>query len=122
MPQGPTLETNELAKERNRAAADRTLLAWTINALMLMGIGFAFEAIEQALGRSAGAIAPWTGVGFMAAGLGVLALALAKHRLLIRAIAHQPDLLHPMQRLNQVTLAGVFLFSLVALAVLLLWP
>lgn len=33
--------TNELAKERNREAADRTLMAWTRTAISLIGIGFA---------------------------------------------------------------------------------
>ena len=32
--------TNELAKERNRAAAERTLMAWIRTALSLIGFGF----------------------------------------------------------------------------------
>jgi putative membrane protein len=32
----------ELAKERNRAAADRTLMAWIRTALSLIGFGFGF--------------------------------------------------------------------------------
>ena len=31
---------NELAKERNRAAAERTLMAWIRTALSLIGFGF----------------------------------------------------------------------------------
>ncbi|GAB6058481.1 YidH family protein [Desulfonatronum parangueonense] len=33
--------TNELAKERNRAAYDRTLMAWIRTAISLIGFGFA---------------------------------------------------------------------------------
>jgi putative membrane protein len=44
--------TNELARERNRAAADRTLMAWIRTALAMIGFGFGvgkvYEALEQA--------------------------------------------------------------------------
>jgi len=42
--------TNELAKERNREAADRTLMAWIRTSISLIGFGFAiaktYEYIE----------------------------------------------------------------------------
>ena len=42
--------TNELAKERNRAAADRTLMAWIRTSISLFGFGFAiaksYEYVE----------------------------------------------------------------------------
>lgn len=42
--------TNELAKERNRGAADRTLMAWIRTAISLIGFGFAiaksYEYVE----------------------------------------------------------------------------
>ena len=44
--------TNELARERNRAAADRTLMAWIRTALAMIGFGFGvgklYEALEKA--------------------------------------------------------------------------
>ena len=44
--------TNELARERNKAAADRTLMAWIRTALSLIGFGFGvgklYEALEKA--------------------------------------------------------------------------
>src|ERR1700761_3283910 len=36
----PVNVANELAKERNREAADRTLMAWIRTALSLIGFGF----------------------------------------------------------------------------------
>ena len=47
-----TSTANELARERNRAAADRTLMAWIRTALAMIGFGFGvgklYEAMEQA--------------------------------------------------------------------------
>lgn len=39
----------ELAKQRNRIAADRTLLAWIRTSLILIGIGFGTENVVQAI-------------------------------------------------------------------------
>ena len=36
--------TNELAKERNRAAAERTMTTWIQNCLTLIGFGFAIAS------------------------------------------------------------------------------
>ena len=41
--------TNELARERNRAAADRTLMAWIRTALAMIGFGFGVGSIYDAL-------------------------------------------------------------------------
>jgi putative membrane protein len=38
---------NELARERNREAADRTLLAWIRTSLALISLGFAIERLGQ---------------------------------------------------------------------------
>ncbi|MGD9045621.1 MAG: DUF202 domain-containing protein [Desulfobacterales bacterium] len=44
--------TNELARERNRAAADRTIMAWIRTALAMIGFGFGvgklYDALEKA--------------------------------------------------------------------------
>ena len=44
--------TNELAKERNRAAAERTLISWIQHCVSLIGFGIAFEEILAALEQS----------------------------------------------------------------------
>jgi putative membrane protein len=41
--------TNELARERNRAAADRTLMAWIRTALAMIGFGFGVGKLYDAL-------------------------------------------------------------------------
>lgn len=71
--------TNELAKERNRAAYDRTLMAWIRTAISLIGFGFAiaksYEYIEmdalEKTGRFIDQIhAPlWFGMSFILLGM-----------------------------------------------------
>jgi len=50
--------TNELARERNREAADRTLLAWIRTSLAMISLGFGIERLGQAAlsldGKAAG--------------------------------------------------------------------
>jgi putative membrane protein len=41
--------TNELAKERNRAAAERTLMAWIRTSLSLISFGFGIDRIVSAI-------------------------------------------------------------------------
>jgi putative membrane protein len=40
--------SNELARERNREAADRTLLAWIRTSLAMISLGFGIERLGQA--------------------------------------------------------------------------
>ena len=71
--------TNELAKERNRAAYDRTLMAWIRTAISLIGFGFAiaksYEYIERDLLETSGRLldtlhAPlWFGMSFIFLGM-----------------------------------------------------
>jgi len=71
--------TNELAKERNRAAYDRTLMAWIRTAISLIGFGFAiaksYEYIQMDEMEKAGRFidqihAPlWFGMSFIVLGM-----------------------------------------------------
>lgn len=47
-PANTTSLTNELARERNREAADRTLLAWIRTSLAMISLGFGIERLGQA--------------------------------------------------------------------------
>ena len=50
----PTIdERNELAKERNREAADRTLMAWIRGSLSFIGFGFSIDVITRGLESTA---------------------------------------------------------------------
>jgi len=44
--------TNELAKERNRAAAERTLMAWVRTSLSLISFGIGIDRIISAINRA----------------------------------------------------------------------
>lgn len=46
--------TNELAKQRNRDAAERTLMAWIRTCLSLISFGFGLDKIVGAIDRAAG--------------------------------------------------------------------
>jgi putative membrane protein len=55
----PTIdEKTELAKERNREAADRTLMAWIRTSLSLIGFGFGIDVITRGLEKTALGDAP----------------------------------------------------------------
>ena len=118
--QRPTLATNELAKERNRAAADRTLIAWLQNCLVLISLGLAIDLIGQAFLPVIGALASrirWvelTALGFIGFGIGLMGMALGQYWLQIRAIDHNDYVLLPMRRLNQLVLAAVLVFGLLS--------
>jgi len=47
-PSSPSSLANELARERNREAADRTLLAWIRTSLAMISLGFGIERLGQA--------------------------------------------------------------------------
>jgi putative membrane protein len=50
---------NELARERNREAADRTLLAWIRTSLAMISLGFAIERMGQFAMAMDGRLAPF---------------------------------------------------------------
>ncbi len=85
--------TNELAKERTRAAADRTLMAWIRTSLSLISFGFGIPTIVKALdaSRIGQHIDPQNfstivGLSFISIGIFGMAAALRGHRRLMRRI------------------------------------
>ena len=88
--------TNELAKELNRAAYDRTLMAWIRTAISLIGFGFAIatsyeyihmETLERT-GRFLDVIhAPlWFGISFILLGMLCILGGVIQHRKVLRQI------------------------------------
>ncbi|HHP7229527.1 MAG TPA: YidH family protein [Xenococcaceae cyanobacterium] len=81
-PRRPTNETTELARERNREAAERTLTSWIQNCLGLIGFGTGFESIFAALHQAFPNRNPALSlrmthiIGLTAIGLGILLLVL----------------------------------------------
>lgn len=84
---------NELAKERTRAAADRTLMAWIRTSLSLIGFGFGIPTIVKTLEatRVGENINPHNfsviiGLSFISVGMFGMAAALREHRRTLRRI------------------------------------
>lgn len=127
-PLGVTI-TNELARERNRAAAERTLNAWTGICLSLIGFGIAFEQITRSLRRQAAQVASQSvpnpalvGLGLVGMGLLLLGLALVQHRLTLAAIERQDYVLLSVKALNRWAVVTIVLAGLTGLGVTLLLP
>lgn len=84
---------NELAKERTRAAADRTLMAWIRTSLSLIGFGFGIPTIVKTIesmriGRHINPHHFTNGIGLAFISIGVFAMysALKDHRRILRQI------------------------------------
>lgn len=122
-PQTRGNSTNELAKERNRAAAERTLNAWTGVCLSLIGFGVAFDRVVISLGQRAAAMterrAALVGLGFVGVGLVLLGFALVQHRLAIASIERHDYVLSSVHTLNRLAVATIVLAGLAGLAVAL---
>ncbi len=124
--QQPTNITNELAKQRNRGAAERTLLSWIQNCLTLIGFGIAFDrifnAINQTFARNDTAlnakIAQSIGLGAIALGICLLILAIISYIKDVQSIA-QPDYLYrPIHTSTVFVITAIILFGLIAIFVI----
>jgi len=90
----PTIsESTELAKARNREAADRTLMAWIRTSLSLIGFGFGIDAVVQTLQKTALGNAPNLalnarifGLSFIAVALVAVIVAMTQYRLELRLL------------------------------------
>lgn len=91
--QQPYNLNNELAKERTRAAADRTLMAWIRTSLSLIGFGFGIPTIVRTLEatRIGEHINPHhltntVGLSFIGVGMFAMAAALKEHRRMLKRL------------------------------------
>lgn len=119
--------TNELARERNRAAAERTLNAWLGTCLSLIGLGLAVDQIFYSLRLRFPAMNPaitqetasLIGLGFVALGLLLLGFALIQHRLEISSVERHNYLLSSVYALNRLVVPAILLLGVAGLGVIL---
>jgi putative membrane protein len=88
-----TSVTNELARERNREAADRTLLAWIRTSLAMISLGFGIERLGQAALSFDGRVSGFSPLKTQVFGASLIVLGMAatlagmwEHRLMLTAI------------------------------------
>jgi putative membrane protein len=86
--------SNELARERNREAADRTLLAWIRTSLAMISLGFGIERLGQAALSLNGRLAELSSMKTRAFGVALIVLGMAatiagmwEHRHMLTAIS-----------------------------------
>lgn len=118
---------NELAKERNRAAAERTMMAWIRTCLSLISFGFGLDRIIGAINASrfqgsdhTGASVRLVSIGFVLVGIVAMAAATRQHLRTLRLI-RRDDYVYVDQRSITVftavslTVIGIFAFVLLVL-------
>lgn len=118
---------SQLAKERNRAAAERTLMAWIRTSLALISFGFGIDTVVSAILslQDSGQVNParlsrLLGLAFVALGIYALSMAAIEHRRELKHIQRQ-DMYYYQPRPSlglQVAIAliaiGVFAFAGIA--------
>ncbi len=114
--------TNELAKERNRAAAERTLTAWIQNSLSLIGFGIAFDQIFEALQQTFPQenwvfllkLSHFLGLSLIALGVDLLLLGIFQYRIEVRSIERDHYIITSIQGLNIAVCSAIILLGVAA--------
>jgi putative membrane protein len=120
--------TNELAKERNRAAYDRTLMAWVRTAISLIAFGFAiaksYEYIQMEEMESTGRFldqihAPlWFGISFIVLGMICILGGVMQHVKLVEQIRSERFTYgepRPLANVIALILLTIGIFALIAI-------
>ena len=87
----------ELAKERNRAAAERTLMAWIRTCLSLISFGFGIETVVSAI-LSFQEVAERVNPMRLSRSLGLAFVALGTYAMIAALIEHRNELQHIQRR------------------------
>ncbi|WP_107669859.1 YidH family protein [Cyanothece sp. BG0011] len=120
--------TNELAKERNRAAAERTMTAWIQNCLTLIGFGFAIDQIFQALQQKFPDKSPlitiqsahYISLVLIAMGIVLLIIAMIQHYFEVQSIKRDDYFFYPSHYLNIIVVSAIIIFGLMSLLIIFL--
>lgn len=114
--------TNELAKQRNRDAAERTLMAWIRTCLSLISFGFGLDKIIAAIDRATatGEVQVQRGVQLVAGAFvitGILAMvgATIQYRRELRRLQHNDYVYRDKPQLAAATAVLITLIGVVAL-------
>ena len=117
---------NELARERNREAADRTLLAWIRTSLAMISLGFAIERLGQAAlafdGRMAGYSPEKTrflGAALIVLGITATLAGMWEHRIVLGAVVREDYRYAERPRIARYMGFGLVVVGIVALAMIL---
>ncbi|WP_040695615.1 YidH family protein [Nodosilinea nodulosa] len=117
---------NELAKERNRAAAERTLMAWIRTALSLIGFGFGIDRIVAAVqtSRLSGSdrinlSVRLLSIGFIAIGNIALLVAVLQHQQVLKRLRRSDFRYDPPIPIATITAISLLIVGTLALLTLL---
>ena len=118
--------STELAKTRNRAAAERTTLAWIRTALALISFGFGLDKIISAI-RNAGGEGNTSqdvgvqlmSMGFIGIGIFTLLIAMRQHKRELIRLRSDPYLYRDEPSLSIATATAVLVIGVLAFLLLL---
>ena len=118
--------STELAKTRNRAAAERTTLAWIRTALALISFGFGLDKIISAI-RNAGGEGNTSqdvgvqlmSMGFIGVGIFTLLIAIRQHKRELIRLRSDPYLYRDEPSLSIATATAVLVIGVLAFLLLL---
>ncbi len=118
--------TNELARERNREAADRTLLAWIRTSLAMISLGFGIERLGQAAiafdGRMTGFSPLKTrlfGAALIALGIAATVAGMWEHKRVLEAVSRDDYRYSDRPPIARYMGVALILIGLTALALML---